>query len=325
MSYEKRVCVLKQIKKGFSADGGALSGAVYAERLGTELTVTPKILGIAPVKDGRYALAVYAEGETAVLELKGNAPLKLGDFPSIKAGFAALLVFLRGEPEPVAYGSCGVAPREHTALLAAFTRAEKRKKEVPPPPPPPEFPLPFAPNAPVVTPPGKEEEARPFREQASAKYDDEAIAAENYFGGAFDGDAAALHAGPRDETAQADGASADADDGDVLFRPRGTLTYYRTVCEKLQDAFRRFPKDDRLKAVFPQSEWVQAESALLGVIYKEGIPQFLCVAVPAQGDPPAEMKEHGCFVPASPYSEEEGFWVVFQSADSGEYVTISDS
>ena len=82
-----------------------------------------------------------------------------------------------------------------------------------------------------------------------------------------------------------------------------------------------FPKT----TVFPQSEWVQAESALLGVIYKEGIPQFLCVAVPAQGDPPAEMKEHGCFVPASPYSEEDGFWVVFQSADSGEYVTISDS
>ena len=27
MAYEKRVCVLKQIKKGFSADGSALSGA----------------------------------------------------------------------------------------------------------------------------------------------------------------------------------------------------------------------------------------------------------------------------------------------------------
>ena len=39
MSYEKRVAVLKQINKGFSADGGALSGAVYLERFGRELTV----------------------------------------------------------------------------------------------------------------------------------------------------------------------------------------------------------------------------------------------------------------------------------------------
>ena len=62
MAYEKRLCVLKQIKKGFSADGSPLSGAVYAERMGSELTVTPRLAGIAPVKEGRYALAVWAGG-----------------------------------------------------------------------------------------------------------------------------------------------------------------------------------------------------------------------------------------------------------------------
>ena len=62
MAYEKRVCVLKQMKKGFAADGGDLSGAVYAERLGSELTVTPRLLGLSPLKEGRYALAFSAEG-----------------------------------------------------------------------------------------------------------------------------------------------------------------------------------------------------------------------------------------------------------------------
>lgn len=323
MAYEKRVCVLKQVKKGFSADGSALSGAVYAERLGKELTITPRILGIAPVKDGRYALAVCAEGETALLELRGNAPLKVADFPSIKAGFSVLLVFSRGETEPVAFGACGAAPQGYESLLAAFSKEGKKKKEVPPPPPDPEeTPLPFTPNAPVLPP---EEEARPFREGACAAYDDEAIAAVDYYGDAGDGDGKALSGGFDGETAQADGAEAQTHGGDGVLRPRGTLTYFNTVREKLEEAFRRFPRDGRLKAVFPQSEWVRAEGALLGIIYEEGIPKFLCVAAEDTGELPPAMKEHGCFVPLSHLSDTVGLFVVFQSADSGEYVTVKDN
>lgn len=321
MAYEKRVCVLKQIKKGFSADGSALSGAVYAERLGSELTVTPRILGIAPVNDGRYALAVRAEGETALLELRGNAPLKAQNFPSIKAGLSVLLVFIRGEAEPVAFGSCGAAPREYGSLLAAVSGEERKKKRTPPPPPDPEeTPLPFTQNPPAVLP---EEDERPFREGACAGYDDEAIAAVNYYGDAGDEDGKAREGGLDGETAQADGHETQTHGGDGILRPRGTLTYYNTVREKLEEAFRRFPRDGRLKEVFPQSEWVDAGGALLGVIYKEGIPQFLCVAAEDTGDLPPAMKEHGCFVPLSPVSDMVGLYVVFQSADTGEYVTVS--
>ena len=38
MAYEKKLCILKQIGKGFTADGMPLMGAVYAERLGSDLT-----------------------------------------------------------------------------------------------------------------------------------------------------------------------------------------------------------------------------------------------------------------------------------------------
>ncbi len=323
MAYEKRVCVLKQIKKGFSADGSALSGAVYCERLGSELTVTPRILGIAPVKEGRYALAIFAEGETALLELKGNAPLKVQDFPSVKAGFSALLVFLRGDAEPVAFGSCGAAPREYEPLLLAFSREKKKKKEpLPPPPDPEETPLPITPNAPVLPP---REEDRPFREGAAAGYDDEAIAAVNYYGDAGDEDGQALPRDQKGAEAEEAGAGAQADGGDGILRPRGTLTYYHTVREKLREVMRKFPPDDRLKSVFPQSEWVKAEGNILGVIYEEGIPKYLCVAAEDTGDLPPAMKEHGCFVPLSPFSDMVGVYVVFQSADSGEYVTVSSS
>ena len=333
MAFEKRVCVLKQVKKGFTADGSALSGAVYCERLGEELTVSPRLLGIAPVREGRYALALWIEGQVLISELKDSGSVRLPS-PSIKAGLAVLLVYIRGDAEPVAFGRCGAAPATYETLLAAFKKSEK-KRAVPVPPPPTEVPT-FSPNnvpltptvplSPDEAPDESEEEARSFRrEQAATNYDDEAIAGENYYGDAADGDGPA--AGTGEEEAVSDGAKAAKDDGAVhpFCVPKGSLTYYNTVRAKLNKAFQKFPKDTRLNEIYPCSEWVKTDSALLGIIYEGGIPRFLCVAVEAGDAPPEEMKEHCCFVPSTPFSDMVGFYVVFQSADTGEYVTVSDS
>ena len=107
MAYEKRVCVMKQVKKGFTADGGALSGAVYAERTGETLKITPRLLGLAPVRDGRYVLIVRASGQTFCLDFSEGV---IDEFqaPSIKEGFCALLCYVRaGGAEAVAFGACG--------------------------------------------------------------------------------------------------------------------------------------------------------------------------------------------------------------------------
>lgn len=334
MSFEKRVCVLKQIKKGFTADGSTLSGAVYCERLGEELTVSPRLLGIAPVKEGRYALALWADGQVLISELRDGGSIRFTS-PSIKGGIAVLLVYIRGEAEPIAFGRCGVAPATYDTLLTAFVKNEK-KKSVPVPPPPTEVPT-FSPNNVPLTPtvpyspdeaPGEEREGgRSFRrEQAAASYDDEAIAGENYYRkGATDDDGATARTG--EEEASADGSETTTDDGAVhpFYVPKGSLTYYNTVRAKLGEAFRKFPKDTRLNEIFPCSEWVKTDSALLGIIYESGNPKFLCVAVEAAGDAPEEMKEHCCFVPSTPFSDTVGFYVVYQSADTGEYVTVENS
>ncbi len=312
MAYEKRVCILKQVKKGFSADGSALSGAVYCERLGADLTLTPRILGIAPLKEGRYGLAVCAEGETAFMQLDGNKPLHVENFPSIKGGLSVLLVFMRGDVEPVAFGSCGVAPQNMDRLLTLFREEEggKRKKEAPPPA-------------------EKKQESgdalRPFREEAASRYDDEAIADVDYFRHAGDADGLAPDAGTENMQKEEDGDAPFPDAGDAFLRPQGSLTYYNTVREKLTAVFARYPGDERLKKIFPHSRWVNAGGTLLGVIYEEGIPKFLCVAAEDTGDLPPAMKERGCFVPTSHVSDMVGLYVVFQSADSGEYVEVKMS
>ena len=228
MAYEKRVCVLKQVRKGFTADGGDLTGAVYAERLGETLTVTPRILGIAPVREGRFALVVWVGGTTYCLELTGGSAIRAEKAPSLKEGFAALLVFLRGEAEPVAFGTVGNAPKSYSTLLAAV---DGEKRPIPNPLPPFEVPFPSTPNAPrapgVPMPgpepaPPEEDEQRPFR-QGSEKYDDEAIAAGDYFRSA-----------KNMENAQADACGEEQGEKNPLDRnfaadeaplfPRGTLT-----------------------------------------------------------------------------------------------------
>ena len=316
MSFEKRVCVLKQVRKGFTADGSALSGAIYAERMGQELTVKPRLLGVAPLKEGRYALALWIDGNTFIAELKGSAPIVM-EAPSIKGGFAALVVFIRGEVQPVAFGSCGIAPTGYEALLAAFADGEK--------------------HAPPVQEEKEESstksalpmagEAPSFRERAAAKYDDEAIADADYYSGTENGDGQIGFEGEGAKKAQEGGAGPEKDEGAIhpFLRTGGSLAYYHSVRGRLEEAFRRLPKDERLLTAFPCSEWVSLEGALLGIIYENGTPKFLCVAVEANGDPPAEIREHACFVPATPFSDTVGFFVVFQSADSGEYVTVSSS
>lgn len=327
MAYEKRVCVLKQIKRGFAADGGNLSGAVYCERLGETLTVTPRVLGLAPVKEGHYALALWVGSRTFCLELSGGDALRIEHAPSLKGGFAALIAYVRGEAEPVAFGACGEAPTHYAGLLSAISG---EKRPIPNPLPPTEVPFPTQPNAPrapgVPLPgpkPGETEpgEGAPFR----PAYDDEAIAASDYFHAQqTDEDENAARFGEKEEGKVEGGGDPSAHETPLF--PRGTLTYYNTVRDRLEAALKKFPPDERLKSAFPLSEWVCAENgALLGIVYESGKPRYLCVAVERAGDPPAEMTGKCSYVPATPYSDAPGFWVVFQDADTGEYVKVGEN
>lgn len=295
------------MKKGFTADGGPITGAVYAERLGGELTVTPRIAGLSPVAEGRYALVVQAGGKYYPFELKGNEAQKAEDAPPIAEGFSVLLCFVRGEAEAIAFGRCGSAPDDYLPLLRALSE-QPRKRPVPVPMPPnqiPGAPSPQVPLAPAVPVPDSEEEA--LRDMAAAKYDDEAIASANF----YEDNASACP--PAEENAAVH-----------PFRlKRGGLTYYNKIAAKLKEAFEKYPRDNTLCAALPHSEWVKTEGALLGVVYAEGTPRYLCVAL--KNAPPEEAKEASVFVPVGPYSEDEGYFVVFQDADTGDYVKVERS
>ena len=120
MSYEKRVAVLKQINKGFSADGGALSGAVYLERFGRELTVKVQAAGLAALKEGRYALVLSVGNTNFCLALGRGEALKIADAPSIREGFSVLIAFVKDEAQAVAFGRCGSSKTSEKELLSVL-------------------------------------------------------------------------------------------------------------------------------------------------------------------------------------------------------------
>jgi len=336
MAYEKRLCILKQIKKGFTADGDTLSGAVHAERLGENAVFTPRLLALAPVTDGRYAFAFYLGGKIFILDAEGNGALSIPNAPSLKDGFAALLCFVRVDAEPVAFGSCGTAPTDYRILLSAFQRVEQKRKKsvsgeiapaakrkaVPVPMPPnqvPGVPSPQTPTAPGVPVSG---------------YSDDQIAEENYFlkeaereGKFHENETTA----PRRQTAAKKGegggdAPTHAGDGSfVPFGFEGGATYYEENRERIEELFAKYPSDDRLVGVFHGSRWVNVGGALFGILYENGTPSFLCVAKEKDGDPPKEMEGKCTFVPASCYDDEKGFYVVFQSARTGALIKCTAS
>ena len=54
MNYMKKMCILRQIKQGFSGDGKALSGLIKVEQYGKNLAIEVSIINFAPLAFGEY-------------------------------------------------------------------------------------------------------------------------------------------------------------------------------------------------------------------------------------------------------------------------------
>ena len=73
MNYVKKMCILRQIKQGFSGDGKTLSGLVKAEQYGKNLAVEVSVINFAPLIVGEYfCLLSDGKGKTETLALRGK-------------------------------------------------------------------------------------------------------------------------------------------------------------------------------------------------------------------------------------------------------------
>lgn len=104
---------------------------------------------------------------------------------------------------------------------------------------------------------------------------------------------------------------------------RKTAEFYCSVKQNLDEMFVVYPKDEVLERLIPDSTWVKVERKdghyVVGLIRESATPRYVCYGVPSEigNYPPDSMKKYCQWLPTTP-DEQQGYWIVFQDANTGE-------
>ena len=108
--------------------------------------------------------------------------------------------------------------------------------------------------------------------------------------------------------------------------------FYSMIAEQLDELFDKYPREKNLENLVENSKWVKIKYEdndkyyVVGIIYINNDIKYICYGVPGNyyTEPPRELKDYSQWLPTdtlSPYTE--GFWVMYQDADTGENVIIN--
>ena len=61
MNFVKKMCILRQVKQGFSGDGKTLSGLIKIEQYGKNLSVEVSVINFAPLSSGDTTVSSRTE------------------------------------------------------------------------------------------------------------------------------------------------------------------------------------------------------------------------------------------------------------------------
>lgn len=301
----RKMCILKQLKSGYSSDGRFLSGVVKVEYYGGALQAEVSLINFAPLSAGNYCCVISDKrGEAIsfpVTEAGGSYSCR-GKI-DVSDGFWAAICYV--DVSDYAAVACGVngdnVYETGTLLLKLFGMKNG-----------------FAP-APAGGPPSgrvepkaepKTEPQAPAAPSEGALYDDERLSEENYYGFSS--------AGGKEDNLESESVLR-------VFKISDGDTYYKSVRSRLDEVFRSSPRDETLRGVFPHSVWVKSRTGeLIGVITENLTVRYICCAVPADGREKKRVPKPGCYVPVSCFGAAEKYYISFQDADTGEFVSVAE-
>lgn len=290
--YTKNIAVIRGLKSGFSVDGGALSGLVKAEKYGDNLRVEVSLINFAPLNQGKYVCAVSDGVNVCILDGLTFEGVSRVD---TGAGFAALICFVNGEVSPIASAVCGAFGQ---AVLGIREAIEKQENML----------------------------------RSSVKYEDEALAQENYyeFGEAFkDGESVCENKAAEENGLNvSENAPPVYDKKDVAGGLFTGGSFYDKMKPEIEKVLSSYPKEDALEKTVENSRWVKISYGdgkfyVFGVIYGGGQAQYICYGVPSDNPhTPPNSLENSSFIPASDDAL-SGYWVMYQDAKTGASIKIT--
>ena len=324
MNYVKKMCILRQAKQGFSGDGKTLSGLIKMEQYGKNLAVEVSIINFAPLVSGEYyCLLTDGKGKTEMLSLRGKSIFNILSDIDISGGFCGIICFVKNDVIPIAYGINGKGSYNWRAILKTAL--------------PPVFPQKTGQADGEIA--FEEKNDTPMYEtNINPAYNDEEVATRNYYEeeaneriqpAKIEEDAHTKN--PTEDKGEKARANTETNvhaTGVLPLFKTNPDGYYLSVKHELDELFSSYPEDRTLEGAFQHSKWVRlkgeksAPQYLVGALYEDGKARYICYALAAKdkNSPPEEIKNVCSFVPVSCFAESAGFFVIFQSAASGECV-----
>lgn len=109
-------------------------------------------------------------------------------------------------------------------------------------------------------------------------------------------------------------------------------TFFDSIKEQVDELFAKYPEEEILKQILPDSKWVKidceekGEYYVVGIMYENNNIKYVCYGIPGvyQDEPPKELKGFCQWLPIDTTKEKGfGYWVTYQDAETGENVTIN--
>ncbi|MCH5148671.1 MAG: hypothetical protein J1G05_04845 [Clostridiales bacterium] len=302
--YSKSIAVIRGLKEGFSADGGQLTGVVKIESYGRAIRVEVTKINFAPLSEGKYVTGITDGKNTVVFE---GDTYESDDEIDTGSGFAALICFVNGQVSPIASAVSGNYRGEAIDIKNYIEQLERV---------------------------GSSSQV----EQAEQKYEDEAIAEDNYYEYAQtdeSGNAVRTHTQKEEgaRTAVSNEETAGVVQKKSSLNKKETLSrggsFYDKMKGEIEGLLSAYPEESALCALIEESKWVKINYGddkyyVFGVIYSGGNPQYLCYGVPTNGqkNPPESMEGLASFVPANVDGSGGGYWVMYQDAYTGASIKV---
>ncbi len=276
-----------------------------------EKSVTVSFLNLEEIKGGRYYIAF---GERVII-LEGNLVQEIYGIEELPENQSIALLFYDGNQIlPVLSGSFSSRKANLDEALGYAKKHFKIQDE--------------------------EDEAGAFLQDE--EYDDEAIAESNY----YELDSSIERGREADRINERD-TNQELSDGEEQPKKEekerdftekepasdgygegewATGCFYAKIKEELESVLKEYPKEEDLCKMVYGSRWVRVGEGsrhyAVGVIYKNGEPEYICYGLPgAFAIKPEGAEGFSSFIPLSPFKlKGEGYWVTFQRASDGKCV-----
>lgn len=349
MGYIKNIAVIRGIKSGFSADGGALSGIIKIEKYGAKIKIDISYINFAPLTEGKYVCAVSDGERVQILDevlFEGESNLNLLN------GFSALVCYVKSGVYPIASACCGnfrgvplqlkgEVEKEENLKAEWLAKEEKLKNSSG-----------GAVKKEAQTVKNSTEKELPPDKNSTEKegafgaqnpvYEDEAIAEVNYYEYETYEDGGALRADKTQEKAgdkvrgneEAFGAFTEKSGGVAGKKRSSPLSqggmFYERMKDEIDKILTDYPAEKCLEEMIDDSKWVRITYGaggfyVFGMLFAEGKPKYICYGVPTvqSETPPESMEGLASFIPASKDSENKGYWVMYQDAKTGASIKVT--